>query len=136
MKNQIVSSVFLMIVLFLNNSCGQENKNIKVIEPAKFEAMLAADPKIVLLDVRTKEECDSGKIANSINIDFYAEDFADKISKLDKDKTYLVYCRSGKRSNKTANMLEEQGFKNIVDLKSGIKAWVADGFPVETSVSK
>ena len=131
MKNRILSTTFFLVILVLTNSCGQENKKIQVVKPAKFEAMLKSDPNLVLLDVRTPEEYAGGAIANSINIDFYAEDFSDKIAKLDKDKTYLVYCRSGNRSNKTAVMLSEKGVKNVFDLDGGTQAWKEAGFPLK-----
>lgn len=136
MKKQIIGSLFILMVLVLTNSCGQDNKNIQIVKPAKFEAMLKSDPNIVLLDVRTQEEYNSGAIAKSVNIDFYADDFATTISKLDKSKTYLVYCRSGKRSNKTANMLSKQGCKNIFDLDGGITAWTEARLPVEIPLTK
>ena len=131
MKNRILSTTFFLVILVLTNSCGQENKKIQVVKPAKFEAMLKSDPNLVLLDVRTPEEYENGIIANSINIDFYADDFSKKIAELDKDKTYLVYCRSGSRSNKTALMLNEKGVKNVFDLDGGIQAWQAAGLPVK-----
>ena len=136
MKKKIIGSLFMLIVFVLTNSCGQENKNIQVIKPAKFEAIMKSDPNAVLLDVRTREEYKSGTIAKSVNIDFYADDFAKQIAKLDKDKTYLVYCRSGKRSNKTAGMMIEQGFKNVFDLDGGIISWKAAELPVEMPAKK
>ena len=52
----------------------------------------------VIIDVRTPEEYASGHIEKAINLDYYSETFKDELNKLDKNKTYLIYCRSGRRS--------------------------------------
>src|SRR5687767_13881194 len=48
------------------------------------------DGKIVVLDVRTPEEYKTGHIAGAVNVDFKQKDFAEKVAKLDRDKTYVV----------------------------------------------
>ncbi len=131
MKNKILVSTSILMMLIFTNSCGQENRKVQVVKPSKFEAILKSDPNVVLLDVRTPEEFEKGNITNSTNIDFYADDFSKKIAELDKDKTYLIYCRSGNRSNKTALMLNENGVRNVFDLDGGINAWQAAGLPVK-----
>ena len=131
MKKQTIFNVLFLMPAFFANSCGQSDKKIQVVKPALFQELLKTGDNLVLLDVRTPEEYNSGAIANAVNIDFYETDFSDKLSKLDKSKTYLVYCRSGKRSNKTANMLIDQGFKNVVDLDGGIIAWQEAGMSVK-----
>ena len=77
---------------------------------------------VVILDVRTKEEYESGHIENSIlspldEIKVEAENILN-----DKDKKILVYCRSGNRSATAANLLVEMGYNNIYDF-CGIKDW-------------
>lgn len=76
-----------------------------------------------ILDVRTQEEFAEGNIPNSINIDYYSTDFKEKIASLDKSKTYLVYCRSGKRSASSCTIMEELEFKKIYNLLGGYLAW-------------
>lgn len=84
-----------------------------------------------VLDVRTPEEFQSGHIKGAVNINFYDEDFKQQLNKLDKGKPVFVYCRSGKRSGKTAAMLNELGFKAVYDLEGGITAWKEAGLPDE-----
>ena len=50
-------------------------------------------------------------------------DFREKIQELDRDKPVYLYCRSGNRSGKASKIMDELGFKEIVDLKGGYKAW-------------
>ena len=89
------------------------------------------DGKTVVLDVRTPEEFKGGHIAGAVNIDFMEKDFAEKLAKLDKDKTYVVHCQSGRRSTKSLATLQKLGFKSIVHLDSGFSGWQKAGNPVE-----
>jgi len=78
----------------------------------------------VLLDVRTTDEYRSGHIPGSIQIDVLkTEDFKKQVAALDKHKTYLLYCRSGKRSNTAKVLMKESGFTKLVDLEGGFSKW-------------
>lgn len=80
-------------------------------------------PGVVVLDVRTPEETAQGKIQGAIELDFRSPDFAAEVAKLDPEKTYLVYCRSGNRSGKACHLMAEKGFKNLFNLSGGYLAW-------------
>ena len=67
----------------------------------------------VVLDVRTQREYDYGHLDNAIVVDIYARDFRDKISKLDKDKTYYVYCKTGIRSRSAFNYMLQNKLKKV-----------------------
>jgi rhodanese-related sulfurtransferase len=87
-------------------------------------AQFEADNNAVLLDVRTEDECNDGIIANSINIDIHkGQVFIDEIEALDKSKNYYVYCRSGARSGKACEIMNELGFENAYNLLGGILGW-------------
>ncbi|PWA08712.1 rhodanese-like domain-containing protein [Flavobacterium laiguense] len=86
-----------------------------------------ADEKGVMLDVRSEDECDQGIIEGSINIDFHkGQAFIDEIAALDKSKNYYIYCRSGARSGKTCEIMNELGFENAYNLLGGIIEWNGD----------
>lgn len=88
---------------------------------------LEADENAVILDVRTENECNEGMIPDSINIDIYeGQAFIDKIEALDKSKNYYVYCRSGARSAKACEVMNELGFENAYNLMGGILQWNGD----------
>ena len=74
---------------------------------------------LIILDVRTKEEFDLGNIDESINIDVMEALFADNIDVLDKNKTYLIYCKGGKRSKQASDIMFNLGFKNIYNSALG-----------------
>lgn len=79
----------------------------------------------IVLDVRTPQEIDEGTIPNNKQINFFSRSFKAEVQKLDKSKSYLVYCRSGNRSGKACAMMAEMGFENLCNLKGGISAWNA-----------
>ncbi len=95
------------------------------------DAAAKKDGKVVVLDVRTPEEYKAGHIAGATNIDFKAADFADKAGKLDKDKTYVVHCQSGRRSTASLETFKKLGFKNIIHLDGGFAGWEKAQQPVE-----
>jgi len=68
--------------------------------------------------------------AGAQNIDFKADDFAQKLKELDQDKSYIVYCGSGKRSGKATAQMKALGFKNITDVDGGITAWKSAELPL------
>jgi rhodanese-related sulfurtransferase len=83
-----------------------------------------ADDNAVILDVRTEAECDEGMIPNAINIDIYeGQAFINKLEALDKSKNYYVYCRSGARSAKACEVMNELGFENTYNLLGGFLEW-------------
>ena len=85
----------------------------------------------VILDVRTPAEYADGHIRGALNIDFRDPMFSNELAKLDKSKTYAVYCRSGNRSGQALQMMKTLGFINASDLSGGIIAWLASGEKVE-----
>ena len=85
------------------------------------------DEKRVIIDVRTPEEYDSGRIRGSKNINFYSPTFTQEVDKLDKSKKYSVYCRSGNRSGQALALMEQLGFEDVIDLGGGVGAWTHIG---------
>lgn len=83
-----------------------------------------ADGNSVILDVRTEDECNEGMIPNAINIDIYeGQAFVDQLEGLDKSKNYYVYCRSGVRSAKACQVMNDLGFENTYNLLGGFLEW-------------
>ena len=81
--------------------------------------------------LRTPEEITKkGKIKGAQEIDFLAKDSEKIIEKLDKNKSYLIYCAGGGRSEECAEMMDKLGFKSIVNLAKGYDDWKKLGFEV------
>jgi len=86
------------------------------------------DPEAVILDVRTPAEWAEGIQKDAVLINFLDQaEFQEKIKALDTSKHYYIYCRSGGRSAKALKKIKELGFKEVFNLKGGMKAWKAEG---------
>ena len=85
----------------------------------------------IIIDVRTPDEFATEHLPGAININFSSPTFRDELNKLDKSKTYLIYCRSGSRSGQALTIMKELAFKEVYDA-GGISAWITAGFPTTT----
>ena len=94
-------------------------------------ASLAGKTNSVILDVRTPEEFSAGHIKGAVLVDFRNPEFEAKASKLDKSKTYLVYCAGGGRSALACKKMTGLNFTNLVDLAPGFIGWTQAKKPVE-----
>jgi len=87
------------------------------------------NPDFVIIDVRTPEEVADGYIENAINLDFYSATFRSELDRLDKNQTYLIYCRSGRRSGNALTIMVELNFREVYNMSGGIIDWEAEGLP-------
>jgi rhodanese-related sulfurtransferase len=102
---------------------------VQLVDVPKASA-LAADPSVVVVDVRTPAEFAAGHIGRAELVDFEAPGFAQRIAQLDHSATYLVYCHSGNRSGQATAIMATLGFTNVNNLAGGISAWQAAGAPL------
>lgn len=91
---------------------------------SQLEALLRAGADIPIIDVRTPAEIAQGKIAGAIEMDFEAPDFEQKLQDLDRDRSYIVYCAAGGRSNSAGELMVQKGFANVFNLQGGYDAWI------------
>lgn len=108
--------IIILSISFLFLACS--NKGYKNLNLEKAIKLVNSSTNLVILDVRTREEYLAGNIPNSINIDVLSQDFKSKIDMLDKNKEYLVYCRSGNRSTIASSIMSTNGFLNIYNLQN------------------
>ena len=104
----------------------KSTKNYEDLSSTDFENGFKNDPNAVLLDVRTVAEHKSGHIPNSKNIDVMSFSFGKSVEKLDKSKSYYVYCRSGGRSGNACNSMSKLGFEKVYNLRGGMMGWHGD----------
>lgn len=90
------------------------------------------EPGVVVLDVRSAGEFYSGHIEGAINIDVEGMNFDGEISKLDKSKSYAVYCHSGRRSGIAVRKMADAGFTSLFNLDGGVQVWQAAGLTLVT----
>ena len=121
------------VLIFLGAcSSGDPNlaENISVQKAYELMQDHQSNTDFVVLDIRTPEEYAAGYVEDAINMDYYAADFEQQLDKLDKNQTYLVYCRTANRSGQAMPIFEELGFKTVYNMLGGIVAWQAAGYPI------
>jgi phage shock protein E len=128
MKSTFALVVTLALLNFFSLSYAADAKNITVDEAAK---LVQTNTNVVVLDVRTPREFESGHIKGATNINFNDKDFAKKIGALDKNKTYIIHCAAGGRSGKACEQIKTLDFKNMLHMNEGFNKWKEAGKPVE-----
>jgi len=119
--------IILLVTIFLGSNL-YANELWSVTE-LKTKIDQSSEP-LVLLDVRTVEEFESGHIRNSINIPHeILLSNIDLVSEYN-DEPLVVYCRSGKRASLVIEALKKHGFTNVVDIEGDILAWSQSNYPL------
>jgi len=85
---------------------------------------------LIVIDVRTPSEFAEQHLDGALNIDLQADDFVDRISELDRNGNYAVYCRSGNRSGQAVAAMRTLGFTNVTDHGSVAEASESLGISV------
>jgi len=136
MKN---SKLYLILLLFsisyvgysqnpIDTGQGIDTSDIIVNVGAKeFKELIAQGG--TLLDVRMESEIAEGYIEGAKSYDYYEDGFKVWLDSLPKDKPVYVYCRFGRRSLDTANMLRLKGFPKVYNLSVGLMGWIDEGYP-------
>lgn len=121
----------IVSVLFLVSSCNGGAQTNKEVSADQFEKGIQ-QPDVQLLDVRTAGEYRNGHIKSALQANWNDQnEFADRISALDKQKPVYIYCLSGPRSSTAAEWLRANGFQQVVELNGGFSSWKRNGKPVE-----
>jgi len=90
--------------------------------PQEFRKAMQDQPGATLIDCRTINEFNHGHLDGAYHMDYLAYDFLEKMEALDPGATYLVYCRTGRRSVRTCMLMKNGGFKNVFNLDGGLIA--------------
>jgi len=121
-------SVFVfMMICGLSYAAGKAS--YVDIPPAEAKALIEKTPDIIIIDVSPAYA--KGHLPKAVHY-YIGDGSLDKaIPKLDKEKTYLVYCHVDRVSIQGAKKLIDAGFKKVYRLKGSYKAWVDAGYPIE-----
>ncbi len=129
MKNFLLGTVVILGFLMTSATAGCSQgaattsaKGIRHISAKEFKAAMEKKG-VVLLDIRTPREFNAEHLKGAKMINFYDKSFADEIKKLDRNKSYLIYCHSGNRTGQALKLFQKLGFKDVADLAHGINAW-------------
>lgn len=128
------TSLLLVGALALG-ACGGSTATDTILETrpvGEIEEIVASPPPdLVLLDIRTPEEFAAGHLAGAINVDYYANDFEDRLAELNLEVPYVMYCNSGNRSSNALPVMDSLGFQEVYELDGGIQAWFSANLPIE-----
>lgn len=103
---------------------------VRVVDLDTAERLLG-EPDRIVIDVRTPGEYDEIRLAGARLIDLQSPTFADDIAALDRELSYLIYCRTANRSASARALMDELDFVDVADVAGGIVAWADAGLPVE-----
>ena len=122
--------IFYMILQGFININNAQSGNFKQLSSSEFKKLL--DEKGTLLDVRTRGEFANGHIPRAGQLNYYSLDFRQKLLLTPKDEPVYLYCNTGYRSRKAAEILAENGYTNVYNLQHGIMEWELINLPVVT----
>lgn len=105
-------------------------KPLKMITAHDLKKGLDQEEDWFILDVRSKEEYESGHIEGCINV--YAGILPQQINKIPRDKPIAVYCKSGTRSSFASSILLRNGYNNVHNMLGGMTAWLKAKYPYST----
>lgn len=135
-----LSLLFLIFCLFAcqnnNHKASSDNPTLSIREDISVEQAYEKiikgiqDSNLVVIDVRTPKEYEQFRLKNTLFINYRDPNFKTEINKLDRSKTYIVYCLSGKRSGQTCDIMQEAGFKEVYNIAGGMLKWQALDLPV------
>lgn len=98
------------------------------ISAEEFKELKSKNPGVII-DVRTIGEFEEGHLAEvDHQYDYTNGEFETKLSNLEIDKTYYLYCRSGNRSGKAARLMKQKGFENVYNV-GGFEDLAKAGLP-------
>lgn len=107
-------------------SCNAQSNGVKNLTQLDLDTKLQ-DESVALIDVRTSAEVSSGCIPEAeYFIDINGANFEQKIAKLDTTRTYIIYCRSGGRSEKASSYMVKNGFSKVYNLEGGILGYTGE----------
>ncbi len=130
MKNfLIVVFMTLILVPALSGCVTQSPEKAQYIDTSVQQAKEMIDKdEVFILDVRTQEEYNAGHIRNSTLIP--VQDLSKRLNEVPRDRNILVYCKTGGRSTAASELLANNGFTRIYNMKSGITEWTKAGYEV------
>jgi len=113
-------------------SAEVQSQIIKGVTPKQARALIQdykEHEDFIILDLRCIKEYTVGHIDKAINLNYFAKSFPEEFNKLDRNKTYLIYCRTGKISKAILEEMKIRGFREVYNISGGISQWEAQGLP-------
>jgi adenylyltransferase/sulfurtransferase len=99
---------------------AEETNGVPEITVGELKAKLDNDEDINVLDVREPHEYEVANLGMRL---IPLGELPQRLAELDQDEYFVVHCKTGSRSAKAVQLLQEAGFQNVYNVKGGISAW-------------
>jgi rhodanese-related sulfurtransferase len=112
---------------------NKKEQTIKTITPEEAYKLMEKNrnkSNLVILDVRPYDEFIEGHIQDAQNLDYDGHEFRKKVENIDKDKNYIIYCRSGVRGEYFMGIMKELGFPKVYNILGGFVGWKVSKLPL------
>ena len=116
--------VLLALVAIAPVSCSAKVTNVTAQEA---HDMMQQDDSLVVVDVRSQAEYNSGHIPGTLLIPL--NELESRIDEFDTSTPILVYCQIGVRSEEAADILISHNFLHVYNLEGGFESWQDEGLP-------
>ena len=100
------------------------------LNPQEALKLIEESPDIGILDIRPSDEFKREHVPGAENLDYDGHEFQRKVEKLDKNKIYLIYCKSGVRGGYFMDKMRDSGFKGAYNILGGFIAWKISKLPL------
>jgi rhodanese-related sulfurtransferase len=129
MKKAIIKLFVIGLICFLpsNTFCN----DTLTCQEAKVVFDNDKNDTIKIIDVRTPDEFAENHLLSAININYFDKNFDQKLEKLNKKSTYIIYCKKGGRSALSLAKMHSIGFQHVKHIKGGIEEWKSLGYKLE-----
>jgi len=124
----LTGTLFALIILLIVNIYSEKYRKYQVVD-TNGAVSLMDDDELIILDVREEKERNAGFLSIDLNIPM--GQVKAKMDSLDKSKNILVYCKSGTRSDRIADILSKNDFQKVSSLKGGFNAWLKADLPIQ-----
>ncbi len=111
----------------------KNNQSTETIQPKDALKMIEEhedDSNLVILDIRPEDEFEVEHIPGAINLDYEGHEFKRKVQNIDKNKNYIIYCRSGVRGEYFMGIMKELGFPHVYNILGGFVGWKVSKLPL------
>jgi rhodanese-related sulfurtransferase len=125
-----VCAFLIVAAAFVSGLACNEGGRLTAGQAHELIRINQSNKSFVVIDCRPYADFIKGHLEKAIHIDICNEIFLNKYDELNRESTYLIYCKSGLKSSIVYNYLKEKKFHKLYDMKGGIKHWIREGYPV------
>jgi len=125
----MMREIFIVTFLFSFSIINSQDPQVNHITSGEFNELIS-NTNSILIDVRTNSEYKNAHIPDAGNLNFYALNFRKRLNLLPRNQPIYLYCNTGYRSEKAAEILIKNGYTDVFNLQHGIMEWELLNLPV------